>query len=207
MKRILLVAVSATGLITIAACGNSGSAGQDHSPTDTARMSSTMTMPGATNTSPGEHNVADVTFATDMIPHHRQAIQMADTASTKAVNAEVKSLATKIKSAQAPEIAQMSDWLTGWGSPLPGTSMRPGMSMPGMMSEADMTSLGKASGTEFDRMWVEMMIKHHSGAIAMARTELAQGKNTDAKALAQSIITGQSAEIAQLRTLLPELGS
>jgi uncharacterized protein (DUF305 family) len=52
-----------------------------------------------------------------------------------------------------------------------------------------------------------MMIKHHSGAIAMARTELAQGKNTDAKALAQSIITGQSAEIAQLRTLLPELGS
>lgn len=65
-----------------------------------------------------------------------------------------------------------------------------------------MAELEKANGTAFDRMWLDMMIKHHEGAIEMARTELSQGVNTDAKSLAQKIIDGQQTEITEMRTML-----
>jgi uncharacterized protein (DUF305 family) len=74
-----------------------------------------------------------------------------------------------------------------------------------MMSDADVTSLGNASGATFDRMWVTMMIQHHQGAVTMAKTEQTTGQNPDAKALAQSIITSQSAQITQLSSLLATL--
>lgn len=79
------------------------------------------------------------------------------------------------------------------------------MSMPGMMSDADMAGLDKASGAAFDRMWVQMMTTHHQGALTMAHTELAGGQNPEAKALAQSIITNQTQQIQQLKTLLSAL--
>lgn len=215
MKRFLLAAVSAAGLVTLAACSSSGSPSQQNSPNSASHMSGGMSMPSGSTTSvgpaaAGPHSSADITFTTDMIPHHRQAIQMADLAVAKATNAEVRSLATEIRTAQAPEIEKMSGWLAGWGAPVPGASTHPGMpgmSMPGMMSAGDMKALSQASGAAFDKMWVAMMIKHHSGAIATAKTELATGRNADAKALAQSIIASQSAEIVQLRKLLPKLGS
>ena len=151
----------------------------------------------------GEHNAADIAFATNMIPHHAQAIEMSDMAAEQAHNAEVKELASKIKAAQAPEINQMSGWLTGWGEPVPDTSMSGGgMGMDGdMMTEEEMSALHEASGTDFDRMWLEMMIKHHQGAVAMATTELKSGSNADAKDLAQNIITSQKAEIEEMQQL------
>ncbi len=74
--------------------------------------------------------------------------------------------------------------------------------MAGMMTPEDMQALTKASGAEFDQMWLEMMIEHHEGAIDMARTELADGESTDAKALAQDIIDAQQAEITAMKGLL-----
>lgn len=217
MKRILQAAVSAVGLITLAACSSSGSPSHNASPNGTAHgsMSSGMSMPGASMTSAGPaaagpHNSADVSFATDMIPHHGQAIEMADLAVSKATNPQVKAFATQIKAAQAPEIQKMSGWLAGWGSPVPNASMTagmPGMAMPGEMSASDMQALNSADGAAFDKMWTEMMIKHHTGAIDMAKTETAAGQNAEAKSLAQSITTSQSTEIGQLRKLLPTLGS
>jgi uncharacterized protein (DUF305 family) len=76
------------------------------------------------------------------------------------------------------------------------------MGMPGMMSAEDMKSLEGSSGAGFDRMFVQMMIKHHEGAIEMARTEQANGKNADAIALAKQIEKAQAAEIAVMRGLL-----
>jgi uncharacterized protein (DUF305 family) len=156
-----------------------------------------------TVTAPVDHNESDVMFATMMIPHHRQAVEMADMALKKAKSASVKQLATAIKAAQDPEIKQMSGWLTGWGKPVPS----PGMSMlgSGMMTEEEMTDLGKASGAAFDRMWVQMMIKHHQGAVAMAKTEQTSGQSAQAIELAKKIETGQNAEIATMQKLLKQL--
>ena len=151
-------------------------------------------------------------FVQMMIPHHQQAVQMAELAETRAADPEVKKLAGEIKAAQAPEIATMTGWLTAWGMPAPsasaghGTSM-PGMDhgMPGMMSDADLAKLAAASGTEFDRQFLTMMIAHHEGAITMAKDEVARGVNADAKALAQQIITAQQGEIDTMKKILDRL--
>ena len=158
----------------------------------------------------GEHNDADVAFSGHMILHHQQAVQMADIAGWQATNAGTKKLATAIKAAQEPEMRQMSAWLTGWGKPVPspshgGHEMED--SIPGMMTEDEMHAMGQAEGPEFDRMWIQMMIKHHQGAVAMAKTERASGKNSDAIALAKKIETAQTADIANLKRLLGQINA
>lgn len=74
--------------------------------------------------------------------------------------------------------------------------------MPGMMSPEQMSSLAALSGPDFDRMWLEMMINHHTGAIDMAETEQATGTNPEAKKLADSIITAQQSEIDRMKAML-----
>ena len=74
--------------------------------------------------------------------------------------------------------------------------------MAGMMTDADMAALTKASGAAFDRMFLTMMIKHHEGAITMAKDEQAKGSATPAKTLAGTIITAQTSEISAMRGLL-----
>ncbi len=158
----------------------------------------------------GGHNNQDVTFATDMIPHHLQAVQMAEMAQTQASSAAVETLAAQIQAAQGPEIDTMSGWLKSWGEDVPDESMggMDGMdsgsndSMPGMMSDQVMSDLGAATGDTFDQMWLESMIAHHEGAVQMADTEIADGKDPDAIALAESIKAAQTAEIATMKKLL-----
>lgn len=200
---------SATTL-TLAACGSSKTSGMDSmstsggsSPAASASSSMSMSMSDS-------HNDTDLAFATDMIPHHGQAIDMADMAVKKATNSQVKQLGTQIKAAQDPEIRTMSGWLKEWGAPVPSASMpgmdMGGMSMNGMMSAGEMKRLDAATGTAFDKLWVQMMIKHHQGAIAMAKTELASGQYPQAKALAQSISNSQAKEVITMQSLLSALG-
>ena len=155
----------------------------------------------------GDKNKADIAFAKDMIPHHAQAVEMASMADSQATDPKVKALAAKIKGAQGPEITQMSGWLSGWGEPVPSTGDGHAMSgmsgqTDGMMSADEMTDLGKATGSGFDRMWLKAMVRHHEGAVQMAKTELAEGTNPDAKKLAQAVIDSQSAEITEMGTIL-----
>ncbi len=221
MKRHLITAAAATAALgVLAACSSNSTTQAGHPSMSASGMSSSgmsmMTAASGSSVSPnasatpavGAHSQADIAFATEMIPHHRQAVQMADMALTQAMNAEVKTLAKAIKAAQDPEIIQMSGWLAGWQQPIPSSSTS-GMDHTGtgMMSDADMTSLSQATGAAFDRMWVSMMIRHHQGAVTMATTEQSTGQNPDATKLAQSIITGQTAQITQLTTLLGTLPS
>ncbi|MEU7788973.1 DUF305 domain-containing protein [Amycolatopsis sp. NPDC049159] len=151
------------------------------------------------------HNADDVTFARQMIPHHSQALDMAKLVPTRSTNPKVVDLAGRIEKAQDPEIKLMQGWLSTWGASA--TSTMPGMtseSMPGMMSADDMTKLDAANGTEFDRAWLAMMIKHHQGAVGMAEYELSKGSNPEAKALAQKIIDAQQAEITEMQSLLQQ---
>jgi uncharacterized protein (DUF305 family) len=78
-------------------------------------------------------------------------------------------------------------------------------SMPGMMTSDDMTKLGQVKGAAFDRLWLQMMIQHHQGAVEMAKTELQQGASNEAKQLAQQIIDTQQKEIATMSQLLGQV--
>jgi uncharacterized protein (DUF305 family) len=146
------------------------------------------------------HNQADANFAQQMIPHHQQAVEMSQMAEESA-GPEVRKLAARIKAAQAPEIAQMQGWLAAWNLPVMADH---GMShdVPGMMSDADMRKLRLAEGKTYDRLWLQMMIEHHQGAIAMAETEIDDGKYPDAIRLAKAIVKAQEAEIVEMRGML-----
>ncbi|MGY1848048.1 MULTISPECIES: DUF305 domain-containing protein [unclassified Blastococcus] len=160
-----------------------------------------------------EFNDADVAFARGMIPHHRQAIAMAELAEGRAADPRVLDLATRIQAAQDPEIETMSGWLEDWDAD--GGHMDHGMGggmggmdhgEGGMMSEGDMHALMSATGPEFDRLFLEQMIVHHQGAVEMAAEHSANGRNKEALELAQSIRDSQNAEIAEMQQLLTELG-
>ena len=154
------------------------------------------------------HNDADVAFAQGMIPHHEQALEMAALAADNAADERVEDLAGQIEAAQDPEIQEMQAWLAAWGEDPAADAEHGGGhedGSGGMMSEEDMTALEEATGAEFDRMFLEMMIEHHTGAIEMAETEIADGEFPDAIELAEAITSAQEAEITEMEALLEEL--
>lgn len=203
-RRTALITVAAALAATtlLAACGNSSSQAPADQATSSVAQSSGDVQAGSE---------ADITFAQLMIPHHEQAVQMADMALSQATTAEVKQLAQQIKDAQDPEIQQMRGWLQAWGAPEQMAGMEGmdhgdmdmgGQSADGMMTDEDMTALMDSQGADFDRMWLEMMIQHHEGAIQMAETVKAESQNTDVTSLADAIISAQQAEIATMQQLL-----
>lgn len=153
-------------------------------------------------------NDSDVAFAQGMIPHHAQAVEMADLAQERSASPEVRDLAERIRAAQQPEIDLMEGWLEDWGRPMEdmehGDMDMGGMDMEGMgmVSEEDMSRLESASGPEFDRLFLTSMREHHLGAVAMAKEELTAGQFPQAKELAQEIIDTQRREIEEIDVLL-----
>ncbi|MUL49082.1 DUF305 domain-containing protein [Mycobacterium sp. CBMA293] len=145
-------------------------------------------------------NDADVMFLDMMYPHHAQAVEMAKLVPARTLNQQVKDLAAAIEKAQAPEMQQMTTLLAGFGKPAPSATMS--HSMPGLMTPQQMTELTGLTGAPFDKMWLQMMVEHHQGAITMANDELKNGTNPDAKGMAQAIVTAQQAEIATMNGML-----
>ena len=156
-----------------------------------------------------DRNDADVVFAQGMIPHHEQAIDMAGMVLERGSNADVKSLAEDIMAAQVPEIEILRGWLQEWDeseTPEHGGHATGDSGEMTMMTDEEMKQLEGASGADLDTMFLEMMIRHHEGAISMARTEVEDGRFPDAKELAQKIIDTQQAEITTMKDLLAMLG-
>lgn len=202
--RRTLPAIAVAAVIGLAGCSNNDMSNMptmDHGSASAPAPSASTGTPAA-----GPHNDADVMFATMMIPHHQQAIEMADLILAKdGINTDVTNLATQIKAAQGPEITQMGGWLAGWGE-----NASPAMPMDhdmggGMMSQSDMNALEKATGDDAARLFLTGMIEHHKGAITMAKQEVANGQNPDAKQLAQDIVDAQEAEIVTMNRLLDQL--
>ncbi|MBT2528165.1 DUF305 domain-containing protein [Streptomyces sp. ISL-99] len=202
IRRAAAVAAAATAAVVLAACGggNDSSAGHDgHAKTSSPTASDSAGQ--------GERNAADIAFAKGMIPHHRQAVEMAGMAETRSRSAEVKKLAAEIKRAQGPEIKTLSGWLTAWGEEVPEeneSGEHAGHSMSGMMTPEEMDRLERSSGRAFDTAFLELMVKHHEGAVEMARTEQSDGAYRPAKDMAGDIVTSQSAEITRMKKLLGE---
>ena len=183
-RRLLVAALMATALVGgLTACSS------DHGTSDSIAAQLTG-------------RDADIAFAQMMIPHHQQAVEMSDIALSKGAGPEVTELATEIKGAQDPEIAQMRSWLSTWGASEAMDHGSDHSGMPGMMSDDQMQQLRGSSGEQFDRMWMEMMIAHHEGAITMAKDVLATTVDPDVTKLAEAVVAGQTAEIAQMRELL-----
>ncbi|SBS71797.1 DUF305 domain-containing protein [uncultured Microbacterium sp.] len=153
-----------------------------------------------------DFSAADQMFLVMMIPHHEQAIEMADILLAKSgIPAEVTELAQKIKDAQGPEIETMRSWLEEWNVDYDKDSMGGMGHGDGMMSDGDMTALEDASGAKAARLFLEQMIVHHEGAIDMGEMALRGAQNPDVIALIDKIIADQTAEIATMRDLLEAL--
>lgn len=153
---------------------------------------------------PAGHNVDDIAFATNMIPHHQQAVDMAALVPTRSTNAQVIKLASDISAEQGPEIQTLKVFLVQWKEDPDsdtGHSGHDNMPMTGMVDDATMAKLQSLQGAEFDTLWLQSMIGHHQGAIEMAKAEVANGANSDAIDLAKSIVTTQQAEIDQMKQM------
>ena len=156
-----------------------------------------------------EHNDADTQFAQMMILHHQGAIEMAALAEGRAQTDEVQRLSSDIQLAQQPEIDLMTSWLEAWGEEPPSSDdamggMDHSSRHTGMADDEQMQQLEDA-GADFDRMFLEMMIAHHEGAITMSEQEQADGLNTDALELAGTIIADQTEEIATMKQMLSDM--
>ncbi|OMH34537.1 hypothetical protein BGP79_03775 [Tersicoccus sp. Bi-70] len=183
-------------------CAGGATSTGDHSGHQMSGMTSSATpSPSGTGSAAAAdaHNNADVMFAQMMLPHHEQAVQLSDIVLAKTgMKAEITALAKRIKAAQTPEIATMTSWLSAWNAPTT-ASMDHGMS--GMVSAADVTALRDADGATAGTLFLTQMIGHHEGAVAMAKDQVTSGQNREAVALAQRVITSQSAEITEMKAL------
>jgi uncharacterized protein (DUF305 family) len=149
---------------------------------------------------------ADVMFASMMIVHHEQAIEMSDIVlAASGIDPAVTELAQRIKAAQGPEIEQLEDWLDEWGV---SSDDRDASGMDhgdGMMSAEDLVALRDADGSEASRLFLEQMIMHHEGAVEMAQAQVDEGSDPEAVELAQAIIDAQTEEIQEMTDLLAAL--
>jgi len=205
-----VLAASAAAALILAGCGPGDGADSAPAPTAGALAEETAAEDAGT---PAQFNDADVAFLDGMYPHHAQAIEMTDMVDGRTGNPELTALAEQIAAAQQPEMDEMTALLAEWGKPAPsGSGQGHGMGggrhggsghqMTGMMTDEQMDALMAANGPEFDRMWLEMMIEHHEGAVEMSQEVLADGTNPQTREMAQSIIDGQQAEIGRMQEML-----
>lgn len=190
-----LAALGLAGALALSGCAASGG-GTDH-----ASMGHGGTTESAAEL-PSGVNAADLAFTSGMIMHHRQAVEMSELVLAKAgLDPEVAVLAERIKAAQQPEIDRMEGWLEGWGQSAAADEMT-GMDHGGMMSADDLDALEAASGADAGRLFLEQMIVHHEGAVAMAEQVLDDGENADVRGLAEAVVSDQTDEIDEMRSML-----
>lgn len=199
MKRCVMPGLVLSVALVLAAC----SAPEDTDPGDDMPTVSSPASPDQAAGDGESFSAADVMFAQMMIPHHEQAIEMSDIVLTAdGIDPGVVELAEQIKAAQQPEIDQMNEWLDEWdaGGSMAGHDGHG--SMDGMMTESDLQALEDADGDEASRLFLEQMIVHHEGAIAMAEREVAGGRHEGAVTMAREIIEVQKGEIEHMREML-----
>jgi len=178
------------------------------------------TLPPGTTLPPSEdpYTEADVAFLVRMVPHHEQALAMAELAPDRASDERVRGLASRIADVQRAEIDVYTRWLSDHGL---GPDGRPDeraagehgedhgdhdtSGMPGMATEADLSGLGAARGTDFDRLWLTLMIAHHQGALDMAAERERSGVNTGVDELAADVAVTQLDEISTMQAVLDDL--
>jgi uncharacterized protein (DUF305 family) len=164
----------------------------------------------ASTLSPPAHTAADTLFMQRMIPHHAQALEMTALVAGRGASREVSLLAKRIDISQRDEIAQMQRWLADRGEEV--TEPHAHHSghhelMPGMLDDEQLKQLEQARGAEFDRRFLQFMIYHHHGALAMVRElyETGGGLEPASDRFAREVTADQSIEIRSMQGLLAKL--
>ena len=173
------------------------------------------------------YTAADVAFVEEMIPHHAQALEMTALVPDRAGDRDLLTVAERIEISQVDELDQLEGWLTGRGEGTGGGQDDHASGddehgdehgdegghgdhadMPGMATPEEMAELAAASGRDFDRLFLQLMIRHHEGAIMMVETLLAGGRGGQESAvfqLASHIASDQAVEIAAMKRQLLSL--
>jgi uncharacterized protein (DUF305 family) len=192
MHALRVLGATVAALLVLSACGGSTASRGGADISDGAMSDSNVS--------------ADAMFAQMMIPHHEQAVVMADLAKSRASDPDIQRLAAQIRSDQASELNLMSSWLDEWGVPsidgMSAMGAHGGHGMTGMLTQAQLDTLVDTTGPEFDRLFAEYMIEHHFGAISMAEGVLASGSDPRVAQLGREIIIAQQSEIVQLQAFL-----
>lgn len=157
------------------------------------------------------HNSADVDFLQDMITHHAQAVVMGDLAKEELTDAKVKGIAARISAEQEPEMGGMAQRLKSWDEKVPPQAENPNFGardghashsdMPGMASADDLDELGSAKGEDADRLYLDLMIAHHEGALTMCRTLARKGTDEQTGELGDDIRVTQKKQISQMKDM------
>lgn len=223
IRRPLSVAAAIALTVGLVACS-----GEDDRP----EVDGTIVQPGkpgedseeldeAPEVKPAEANDADVQFAQMMIPHHAQALEMSELAPDAGGSEQVRTLADRINGAQRPEIVLMAGWLTDQGHDAPTKKQIDSGDIPmehhgghgggehameGMATEAQMKALSKAEGEDFDVLFLQLMIRHHEGAISMTSDVLRDGSDRQISELASGMASDQGVEIDRMSRLLKDIG-
>ena len=162
----------------------------------------------ATDLSRVQHTTADVKFMQGMIGHHQQAIEMTDLLKTRTASEDMKKLAMRIDVSQEDEINMMKRWLEVRGQEIPSEHamhMHGATLMPGMLTQEEMEKLAAAKGVEFDRLFLEGMIKHHGGALTMVKELFSTpgaGQEAEIFAFASDVDADQRMEIDRMGAML-----
>jgi uncharacterized protein (DUF305 family) len=151
---------------------------------------------------PPSFNETDAAFAAQLVSQHQQGLDLASLADSRSGRAELKALAQRFIDVHEPEIEQLSEMLESWGQQPPEDPGLDRGNRPGKITEAEMNILTSRSGADFDKLFVELMIRHHQGVIAIVAKETAGGKNPGARALAGKIAVSQQNEVTELKNLV-----
>lgn len=156
------------------------------------------------------HTAADARFMQGMIAHHAQAVEMTELLSTRTSSEAMRKLGERIQVSQTDEIKMMEHWLSTRGEEVPSAHahhMTGGTLMPGMLTQEEMDRLAATRGPEFDRLFLEGMIKHHQGALVMVKELFATSgaaQDSDVFAFASDVDADQRMEIDRMRGMLKE---
>ena len=204
-----LIVVGALALIPAAGCRTSNvqSGPPIIQPGAPGQESKVITAEKAVDLSKVQHTEADVQFMQGMIGHHAQALEMTELLSTRTNSDDMRKMALRIDQSQTDEIKMMQEWLKRRGAPLPDPHAHHhgGKLMPGMLTAEEMSQLAAAKGAEFDRLFLELMIKHHEGALVMVKELFASpgaGQESEIYAFASDVDSDQRMEIDRMSAML-----
>lgn len=194
-RRTVLSTASAVALLALGACGPTAAP-------DSSRVAGLSASP--TPEFDTRHNEHDVDFATSMIERHRQAVEMASIADERKASPAVQKIALQIEEAQGGEILLLTELLGLWGkaAALPQEHDHDATTKRGVIAIERMDDLNGSTGTAFDKLFLQLMIEHHQGAIAIAKAHDGEGLNSDANGVALLIVSEQTKEVEAMKRLL-----
>jgi uncharacterized protein (DUF305 family) len=196
----VLAALAVTGLLLLGAAGGAVAARGDAPVGDTS---------------------AAAGFVRDMSVHHGQAVEMAMALHPRTDDPRLRALAADIALTQQAQIGHMQAWLADWGLSPTGTdpamawmggtggehALLPDGRMPGMATAEDVAGLSTLPVDAAEVRFLQLMTAHHLAGVEMGEAGLALVEEPDVRALAESIVSGQTSEIAVLRDMLAERGA